>query len=407
MSRYRCRWRCRCRCALDEMGCWALGDGITDQKFGSQSDSGEGFINRTCPVSTHPPPSATTTATAPATTSSVTPAYCMEESPTLLPPHINEPPRQDEKKRPPSKPPQRPSDNLEHSKDIPKPSNALNLDAAGGRATPSTPRSASPDSRANDSSTPRPRRETKPKPRPNSTPDVRDSKRNPIDAKPSLNKPDSRQWQSQGKLDGGTTDASDSKPPRRRGNRNKTAHASKETNVNPETANDSADAKPPSLGRDPPRRRKQGKVDGKLTTGDVEPRQEERHVNPNREKYRVDRAADDLTSRLIRDLRTPPYLDCAICFNPIRPHERTWSCSPSTPVVPTGDSQHPQYCWVTLHLKCIRSWALKSIADLREAHKARGEDKPGEWLCTGCRAKRTIEPSSYMYALCWSLLIWH
>jgi transcriptional repressor NF-X1 len=108
---------------------------------------------------------------------------------------------------------------------------------------------------------------------------------------------------------------------------------------------------------------------------------------------------DDLTSKLIHDLRTSPYLDCVVCYNPIRPLQPTWSCSPNSPITLLEGTQEAQYCWVTSHLKCVRSWASKSITDTRNAYEARGENKPGEWSCIGCRAKRTIEPSTYRYAV--------
>lgn len=354
----------------------------------------------------HPLPSATTTetTTAPAATSSVASTYCMEEPPNPLTPHTNESPRDRKNERPPSGKPRHrrpPRGNSGRSRDNPQPSNAPRLDTSGGRATPPTPRSTSPD-KANDSSTPRPRRGKNPKPKPGGTPGIQDSRRDPADAKPPRKEPGPRQRRNLGKPDGGTTDASDSKPPQRG---NKTEPGRQDPVVDSEPTHDSAGANPPSLKQGHPRQKRQGKFDGKLTTGDVELRQEERHVNPNRGKYRVDYAADDLTSRLIHDLRTPPYLDCAICFNAIRPFEPTWSCSPSTPVEPTEDSQQVQCCWATLHLKCIRSWASKSIADIRQAYKARGEDKPGQWLCPGCRAKRIVEPSSYKYALPWPAFI--
>lgn len=57
--------------------------------------------------------------------------------------------------------------------------------------------------------------------------------------------------------------------------------------------------------------------------------------------------ADDLTSTLIHALSTPPYPDCPICFNAIRPEQPTWSCSSSDP------SENLQCCWTTFHLKCI------------------------------------------------------
>ena len=311
------------------------------------------------------------------------------EEPDTLP--TRKPSGQPRHPRNPRNNPERSRDNL-HSTDGPK------LDTVGGRATPSTPRSTSPDSKANDSSTPRPRRKPKPRPKPSGTSDVTESGRNSDNRKPPPNRSDSKQRRNREKPDGGTTDASESKPLQRG---NKTAPGHEEPGVDSEPIHDSADAEPPSLKQGPPRQKRRGKFDGKLTTGDAEPHQEERRINPDREKYRVDYKSDDLTTRLIHDLRTSPYLDCAICFNPIRPQQPTWSCSPNTPIIYTEGSQQAQYCWATLHLKCVRSWASKSIADVRQAYEVRGEDKPGEWSCIGCRAKRTIEPSSYRYMFHW------
>ncbi|PCH44928.1 hypothetical protein WOLCODRAFT_105893 [Wolfiporia cocos MD-104 SS10] len=111
---------------------------------------------------------------------------------------------------------------------------------------------------------------------------------------------------------------------------------------------------------------------------------------------------DDLTSRLTRELSTPPYPDCLICFAPIHPMQPTWSCSPSILIsdVVGGDgaqdtAETAQCCWTTFHLKCIRAWAGKSVKDLVEAWRARGEEREGEWRCPGCQSKRTTVPSVY------------
>ncbi|KIL58249.1 hypothetical protein M378DRAFT_27649 [Amanita muscaria Koide BX008] len=107
--------------------------------------------------------------------------------------------------------------------------------------------------------------------------------------------------------------------------------------------------------------------------------------------------SDDLTSTLIKSLSTRPYPDCSICFSPIHPAQPTWSCSPAIPQVTSdGDATRPQYCWNTFHLKCIRSWAEKSVKELEEAWRNRGEmDKRGEWRCPGCQARREIVPTGY------------
>jgi len=372
------------------MRCWASGDWIADQKFGCQSDSDQRFINELHVLSlTHPLLSATTKiVTATTTASSATSAYCMEE-PDNFP-----------TRKPSGQPrhPRNPRNNSKRPRDNPHPTDGPKLDTAGGRETPSTPRSTSPDSKANDSSTPHPRRKPKPKPKPSGTSDIKESGRSSANKEPLPNKSDSKQRRNQEKPDGGTTNASESKP-LRRGKKPTPGH--EEPSIDSEPIHNSADAGSPSLEQVPPRQKRRGKFDGKLTTGDAEPQQEERRINPDREKYWVDYKSDDLATRLIRDLRTSPYLDCAVCFNPIRPQQPTWSCSPNTPIVPAEGSQQAQYCWATLHLKCVRSWASKSIADVRQAHVARGEDKPGEWSCIGCRAKRTVEPPSYRYMFRW------
>ena len=322
----------------------------------------------------------------------------MEEpdpSPTL---HTSQPSGHHHRKgrKPPGNPkhPDLPRSDLNPPKDKPKPSSAPNLGTTGGRTTPSTPRSASPDNKANDSSTSQPQRKRKPKLKPSGTPGVKEPERYPGDAKPPPTRSNFRQRRGREKLDDGAADASDSKPRRRE---KETEPRREEPRVNPGLIHGSAEAElsPPEHGT--ARRKRQGNFDHKLTAADDKPRREERHTYPDRGKYGIDYAADDLTSRLIHDLRTFPYLDCIICYNPIRPMQPTWTCSPGSPTAPAEGVQGAQFCWVTLHLKCVRSWASKSIADTQQAYKVRGENKPGDWLCIGCRAKRTLEPSSYRY----------
>ncbi|TFK47511.1 hypothetical protein OE88DRAFT_1720598 [Heliocybe sulcata] len=116
---------------------------------------------------------------------------------------------------------------------------------------------------------------------------------------------------------------------------------------------------------------------------------------------------DDLTSTLIHNLRTPPYPDCPICFSAINPFQPTWSCSPSIPIAAAEgedkENENMQCCWTTFHLKCIRSWASKSVKDMAEAWRARGEDRKGEWRCPGCQAKRLTVPSGY-WCFCGSVV---
>jgi transcriptional repressor NF-X1 len=110
---------------------------------------------------------------------------------------------------------------------------------------------------------------------------------------------------------------------------------------------------------------------------------------------------DDLASTLIYALRTPPYPDCPICFSPIHPGQPTWSCSPSIPISSGADTDdqkgndNGQCCWTTFHVKCIREWARKSVKEVEDALRARGENRRGEWRCPGCQAKREDIPSGY------------
>ncbi|KAF9525445.1 hypothetical protein CPB83DRAFT_859575 [Crepidotus variabilis] len=105
---------------------------------------------------------------------------------------------------------------------------------------------------------------------------------------------------------------------------------------------------------------------------------------------------DDLTSTLIRELSTPPYPDCPICFSSIRPEHAIWSCSPSIPIVVSNEAQVREYCWTAFHVRCIRSWADKSVKEVADAWRARGEsDRKGDWRCPGCQAKRETVPAGY------------
>ena len=109
--------------------------------------------------------------------------------------------------------------------------------------------------------------------------------------------------------------------------------------------------------------------------------------NSQRRRTKVP-TGDDLTSILTFSLSNPPFPECMICFNPIRPEQQTWSCSPS-------EEKDAQSCWNTFHLKCVQSWAGKSVKDMEEAWRARGEEKKGEWRCPGCQSKREIVPQRY------------
>ncbi|KAF8629368.1 hypothetical protein AX17_005664 [Amanita inopinata Kibby_2008] len=137
-----------------------------------------------------------------------------------------------------------------------------------------------------------------------------------------------------------------------------------------------------------------------VDSGQVRPSEKyKRRSKPTRPSA-VRPQAGDLTSTLIRSLSTRPYPDCPICFSPIHPLQPIWSCSPSIPQVLSPEEDEstptPQYCWTTFHVKCIGSWASKSVKTLEEAWRARGEmNKKGEWRCPGCQAKREIVPAGY------------
>ncbi|KXN84088.1 hypothetical protein AN958_00475 [Leucoagaricus sp. SymC.cos] len=143
---------------------------------------------------------------------------------------------------------------------------------------------------------------------------------------------------------------------------------------------------------------RRAKFRGKLTSNDGSSNvpetshPSERYHNKNDSSF-----ADDLTSRLIRELSFPPYPDCPICFSSVHRDQPIWSCSPSIPTILPHDAEGPpQYCWTTFHLRCIRSWAAKSVKDIEDAWRARGEEgKTGDWRCPGCQGKREIVPKVY------------
>lgn len=143
-------------------------------------------------------------------------------------------------------------------------------------------------------------------------------------------------------------------------------------------------------------RSRRSRFNGKITqpTEDQGPSRSSPTPKP-KPKHPRGPTGDDLTSTLTRSLRTAPYLDCPICFNPVRPEHPTWSCSPPQDSFSEDEKERLQCCWTTFHLKCIRSWAEKSVKDIVEAWRARGEVRPGEWRCPGCQMKRERVPTTY------------
>ncbi|KAL5514440.1 hypothetical protein ACEPAG_2528 [Sanghuangporus baumii] len=172
---------------------------------------------------------------------------------------------------------------------------------------------------------------------------------------------------------------------------------------------------PDGLGRGqdgPPRGRGRGgrrkQINAKLTSTDADNSSEKgtSHTPAYVRTRRRNEAAkpDTLTNRLIESLRTPPYADCPICFNSIHPAQPIWTCSPSGQRASSSaandsdeTSGDTQCCYTPFHLKCIKSWASKSVKDMRDAYLARGETgKQGEWRCPGCQRRRLHVPSSYL-----------
>lgn len=159
----------------------------------------------------------------------------------------------------------------------------------------------------------------------------------------------------------------------------------------------------------PPRGNRRRKFGASLTDASAEGARRTSTTQKPSERYQKKNTvengpplADDLTSTLIHDLSTPPYPDCPICFVSIHPAQPSWSCSPSIPTLPPNTMESnsafvPQYCWTTFHLKCIRSWAGKSVKEVSEAWRNRGEDRLGDWRCPGCQGKREAVPSGYWY----------
>jgi transcriptional repressor NF-X1 len=203
--------------------------------------------------------------------------------------------------------------------------------------------------------------------------------------------------QSTSQLDAGTHTQGDRPPRRRNRNRGRPNVDNGAPAAAPGAPNDdSASASSiPSGRRGRPRRG--GKFNANLTTttGGGEEGSTASAAPAERYSHPALRP-DDLTSTLIHSLRTSPYPDCPICFNAIHPAQPTWSCSPSIPVNSDGKpAETGQCCWNVFHLKCIRAWASKSVKEVADAWRARGEERQGDWRCPGCQSKRTAVPMSY------------
>lgn len=206
------------------------------------------------------------------------------------------------------------------------------------------------------------------------------------------------------------TDTRDSSAPRKRNPRNRNQHipnakdAGTLSTSGPEKSNNNgplSNKSRPSGGGF----KRGAKFNAALTVPDSThssvPKPAGEHKPAGKHKHTLDpETLDDLTSRLTYAFRTPPYPDCPICFSPIHPSQHIWSCSPSIPVICSDDveSDEQQYCWTTFHVKCIGSWATKSVKNIADAWRARGEEgRKGEWRCPGCQVKRETIPSGYWY----------
>ena len=220
-----------------------------------------------------------------------------------------------------------------------------------------------------------------------------------------------------GDNDNGVNQTSQPRPPRRRNPAPTPDNAVSTSSV----TNDSTHRQQPlpsqSRRRNPPNATKTSTTDPNASTsqnsrrsrfgaGLTQPEPSEPTPSHNTSRKNKGRAlpssqeGDDLISILIRKLTSAPYHDCPICFSPIRPDQAIWSCSPSSPLIQDGQNKPSQYCWTSFHVKCIHSWADKSVKEVAEAWRARGEpDKKGDWRCPGCQAKRDIVPSGYWYSL--------
>ena len=99
-----------------------------------------------------------------------------------------------------------------------------------------------------------------------------------------------------------------------------------------------------------------------------------------------DREYTDLRSRIITEISQGEY-DCIICYNAIKRKHPIWSCT---------------RCYAVLHLSCVRTWAERSVAQIKEQNALHQEasvrDMPGHWRCPGCQDVKHDVPRTYM---CW------
>ena len=94
----------------------------------------------------------------------------------------------------------------------------------------------------------------------------------------------------------------------------------------------------------------------------------------------------DLRSRIVTEISQGEY-DCIICYNAIKRKHPIWSCT---------------RCYAVLHLSCVRTWAERSVTQIKEQNALHQEasirDMPGHWRCPGCQDVKHDVPRTYK---CW------
>ena len=81
----------------------------------------------------------------------------------------------------------------------------------------------------------------------------------------------------------------------------------------------------------------------------------------------------DLRSRIVTEISQGEY-DCIICYNAIKRKHPIWSCT---------------RCYAVLHLSCVRTWAERSVTQIKEQNALHQEasirDMPGHWRCPAAK----------------------
>jgi hypothetical protein len=90
---------------------------------------------------------------------------------------------------------------------------------------------------------------------------------------------------------------------------------------------------------------------------------------------------DNLTERLIYTLINQTH-ECVICFENIKRHVATWSCS---------------HCYGVFHLNCIRKWATESMKE--RSNNNNNNNNNNTWICPCCQSINVQTPNTY-YCFC-------